>query len=269
MKAYLRCVKGVDDNLQRVIDYLKAEGLYDNTVIMYTGDQGFYLGEHDYIDKRWAYEEAMRMPFIVRYPQSVKAGSRSDAIVENVDYGPTMLDFAGVSTPAYMQGRSFKPIIESGVEPDDWKKAAYNHYWMHMAHHDNPAHIAIRTKRYKLILFYGTGWQGEDTPDTPPGWELYDLKTDPTEDNNVYDNPEYAEVIKELKVQLKELRHAYKEDDPKFAFNKVINEYWEYDAAARAKAVEISHEMLKKQKDGTWPHNNPAMQKKRPSKKGK
>ncbi len=267
MKAYLRCVKGVDDNLQRVIDYLKAEGLYDNTVIMYTGDQGFYLGEHDYIDKRWAYEEAMRMPFIVRYPKTIKAGSRSDAIVENVDYAPTMLAFAGVPTPDYMQGRSFKPIIESGVEPDHWKKAAYSHYWMHMAHHDNPAHIAIRTKHYKLILFYGTGWQGEDAPDTPPGWELYDLKTDPAEDNNVYDSPEYAEVVRELKDQLKEMRHAYKEDDPKFAFNKVIDEYWEYDAAARAKAVEISHRMLEAQQDGSWPHNKPAAKKLNPLKR--
>jgi arylsulfatase A-like enzyme len=155
LKAYLRCVKGVDDNLKRVIDYLKAEGLYDNTVILYTGDQGFYLGEHDFIDKRWGYEEGMRMPFIVRYPKSIKAGTRSDAIVENVDYGPTMLGFAGVETPDYMQGKSFKGIIETGREPDSWKKAAYYHYWMHMAHHDNPAHIAIRTKRHKLLFFYG------------------------------------------------------------------------------------------------------------------
>ncbi|MDZ8119061.1 sulfatase family protein [Pontiella agarivorans] len=262
MKAYLRCVKGVDDNLKRVIDYLKAEGLYDNTVIMYTGDQGFYLGEHDLIDKRWAYEEAMRMPFVMRYPQSIKAGQRSDVIIENVDYAPTMLDFAGVPTPGYMQGRSFKTILESGVEPKTWKKAAYYHYWMHMAHHDNPAHIAIRTKRYKLIFFYGTDWRkNADTPDTPPAWELYDLKKDPHEDNNVYDHPEYAEIVTQLKKDLKALRKEYREDDPKFAFNKAINDYWEYGDEARAKAVEISHSVVQKVKDGTWPHNTPAQMK--------
>ncbi|MDF7825094.1 sulfatase [Pontiellaceae bacterium B12227] len=242
MKAYLRCVKGVDDNLKRVIDYLKAEGLYDNTVIMYTGDQGFWLGEHDYMDKRWAYEESMRMPFIVRYPKSVKTG-RSDAIVENIDYAPTMLDFAGVPTPEYMHGQSFKPVLETGREPIGSKQAAYYHYWMHMAHHDNPGHIAIRTKRYKLIMFYGAGWKGETEPDTPPGWELYDLKLDPSEDNNVYDNPEYAGVIEKLKKQLKERRAELGEDDPKFALNQVIDEYWDYDEQARAKAIEISHAM--------------------------
>jgi len=243
MKAYLRCVKGVDDNLKRVVDYLKAEGLFDNTVIMYTGDQGFWLGEHDYMDKRWAYEESMRMPFIVRYPGGVKVG-RSDAIVENIDYGPTMLDFAGVKTPDYMHGRSFKPILKTGKEPEDWKDAAYYHYWMHMAHHDNPAHIAIRTKRYKLIMFYGTGWKGQTDPETPPGWELYDLKRDPSEDNNVYDNPEYAGVIKTLKQQLKTRRAELGEDDPKFSVNKVIDDFWDYDAEDRARAIKISNEYL-------------------------
>jgi len=245
LKAYLRCVKGVDDNLKRVIDYLKAEGLYDNTVIIYTGDQGFWLGEHDYIDKRWAYEESMRMPFIVRYPASVKVG-RSDAMVENIDYAPTMLDFAGVPTPEYMQGRSFRSILETGKESNDWKQAAYYHYSMHMAHHDNPAHIAIRTKRYKLIMFYGTKQKLSTTPDTPPGWELYDLKNDPTEDNNVYDNPEYAGVIEKLKQQLKDRRAELGEDAPTFKYNQVIDEFWDYDEADRAKAIEISHAMRMK-----------------------
>ena len=242
LKAYLRCVKGVDDNLKRVIDYLKAEDLYDNTVIMYTGDQGFYLGEHDFMDKRWGYEEGMRMPFIVRYPKSIKAGTRSDAIVENVDYGPTILDFAGMPTPDYMQGGSFKEIIETGTEPDSWKKAAYYHYWMHMAHHYNPAHIAIRTKRYKLMMFYGADIKAS-VPNTPPGWELYDLNKDPHEMNNLYDNPEYESVVKQLKVQLKQLRAEYKEDDPKFKFNAVIQEFWDYDSDDYQKAIEISHAM--------------------------
>jgi len=240
LKKYLRCVKGVDDNLRRVIDYLKEEGIYDDTVVTYTGDQGFMLGEHDYQDKRWAYEESMRMPFIVRYPRTIKAGTHTDAIVENVDFGPTMLDFAGAATPKYMQGRSFKSILETGREPRNWKQAAYYHYWMHMAHHDNPAHIAMRTKRYKLIMFYGAR-QDESTPETPPGWELYDLKNDPYEMNNLYEDPEYKRVIAKLKQQFKDLRSRYEEDDPKFAFNKVIDEFWDYDEAARLKAIEISH----------------------------
>jgi arylsulfatase A-like enzyme len=254
LKAYLRCVKGVDDNLKRVIDCLKAEGLYDNTVIMYTGDQGFYLGEHDYIDKRWAYEEAMRMPFIVRYPETIRAGTRSDAVVENVDFAPTMLDFAGVPTPDYMQGRSFRSILETGEEPGDWKQAAYYHYQMHMSAHDNPAHIAIRTKRYKLIFFYGAPMDS-GTPDTPPGWELYDLKHDPAEDNNLYDHPEYAEITMELKEELKSLRAKYKVDGMEFAYNRAINEFWEYNEEDRARAVGISQDMVRKHQDGSWPHN--------------
>ena len=154
-----------------------------------------------------------------------------------------------------MQGRSFKFIIESGAEPASWKKAAYYHYAMHMAHHDNPAHIAIRTKRYKLIMFYGTGWQGEDSPDTPPAWELYDLKNDPGEDNNVYDNPEYASIVVELKEQLRDLRSEYKVDGPEFAYNKAIEDFWEYDEDDRARAMELSHEVLEKHKNGTWTHN--------------
>lgn len=252
LKAYLRCVKGVDDNLKRVVDYLKAEGLYDNTVIIYTGDQGFWLGEHDYMDKRWAYEESMRMPFIVRYPKAVKAG-RSQAIVENIDYAPTMLDFAGVPTPEYMQGKSFKKTLASGETQKGWKDSAYYHYWMHMAHHDNPAHIAIRSDRYKLILFYGTNYKGETSPSTPPAWELYDLKSDPGENNNVYNNPEYAGVIQEMKQKLKERRAELGEDDPKYAFNKVIDEYWEYGDAELAKAIEISKSFLKNQQSKTRP----------------
>lgn len=246
LKAYLRCVKGVDDNLKRVIDYLKAEGLYDNTVIIYTGDQGFYLGEHDYIDKRWPYEESMRMPFIVRYPKTIKPG-RIDAIVENIDYAPTILDFAGVKTPGYMHGRSFKSILETGIEPKGWKQNAYYHYWMHMISHDNPGNIAIRTKRYKLILYYGTPMKG-DEPETPPGWELYDLKLDPTEDNNVYDDPKYADVIADLKEQLRKRRAELGEDDPKFPFNKVIEDYWDYDEDDYRRAIEISHAYLARQK---------------------
>ncbi|CAA6692719.1 MULTISPECIES: sulfatase [unclassified Lentimonas] len=261
LKAYLRCVKGVDDNLKRVIDYLKAEGLYENTIIMYTGDQGFYLGEHDYMDKRWPYEESMRMPFIVRYPKSVNVG-RSEAIVENIDYAPTMLDFAGVETPEYMHGKSFRSILETGEAPADWKTSAYYHYWQHLHAHDNPACIAIRTERHKLILFYGTSMYG-DEPNTPPAWELYDLKLDPTEDNNVMDNPEYAGVVEQLKQELKERRAELSEDNPEIPFNKVIDQFWDYGAEELARAIDLSHSFRAAKERGEMPTNGKAIKAKK------
>jgi len=247
LKKYLRCVKGVDDNLKRLFAYLRKEGLMDNTVIIYTGDQGFMLGEHDYMDKRWMYEESQRMPFLIRYPKTIKPGSRSDAIVENVDYGPTMLDFAGVKTPDYMQGGSFKSICETGKEPTGWKQGAYYRYWMHMAHHDNPSHFGIRTKKHKLIFYYGCSPKGSGQ--TPPGWELYDLVKDPTEINNVYDDPKNATLVVELKSQLAALRKKYGDTDEAFpAMKKVVDEFWDYGPAARKRAIEISHQMLEKKK---------------------
>ncbi len=240
LKKYLRCVKGVDDNLKRLFDYLKAEGLYDNTVIIYTGDQGFWLGEKDFQDKRWAYDQSERMPFIVRYPKTIKPGTRSDAIIENVDYPALMLDYAGAEVPESMQGRSFRAICETGQEPDNWKQAAYYRYWMHMAHHDNPGEMAIRTKTHKLIYFYGCNYRGGNQ--TPPGWELYDLVKDPEELNNVYDDPAYASVRDELKTQFAQLRRDIGDDGSHYPrCEAVVQEFWDYDDADRAKAIEISH----------------------------
>ncbi|MEM9528133.1 MAG: sulfatase/phosphatase domain-containing protein, partial [Bacteroidota bacterium] len=243
LKRYLRCVKGVDDNVKRLFDYLETEGLMDNTIIVYTGDQGFMLGEHDYIDKRWMYEESQRMPFLVRYPKSVTAGSRTDAIINNTDFAPTLIDLAGGSKPDYMQGSSFKAILETGEEPVDWQTETYYRYWMHMAHrHNNPAHFGIRTKDYKLIFFYGCDYLersgaaqdwAHNPPSmssfkTPPGWEFYDLRTDPKEMNNRYDDSEYADVIAELKVRLKQLRSRVGEDDTDFpAIAAVVAEHWD------------------------------------------
>ncbi len=243
LKHYLRCVKGVDDNLARLFAFLDDTGQMDNTVIIYTGDQGFMLGEHDYMDKRWMYEESMHMPFLIRYPKSIPAGSRSDAIVENVDYGPTMLDFAGVKTPAVMQGRSFRSICETGQEPDNWKQEAYYRYWMHMAHHDNPGHVGIRTKDFKLMFYYGCTYKGENQ--TPPGWELYDLRNDPTEVVNQYDNPEYSDVVADLKVRLAALRERVGDTGSDYpAAEAVIQEFWEFDQQAREKSAAISQEYL-------------------------
>jgi uncharacterized sulfatase len=241
LKRYLRCVKGVDDNVGRIFDYLEENGLMDNTVIIYTGDQGFMLGEHDYIDKRWMYEESMRMPFLVRYPRKIKPGTRTDAIINNTDFAPSIIELAGGSDPDYMQGESFRSILETGVEPENWKQATYYRYWMHMAHrHANPAHFGIRTKQYKLIFFYGRyykdtgvpanleGWGNRYAFETPPGWEFYDLGKDPFEMDNRYADPAYREIITGLKEQLRELRHELDEGDEKYPhIQDVIDANWD------------------------------------------
>ena len=255
LKKYLRCVKGVDDNLKRLFDYLKKKGLYDNTVIIYTGDQGFWLGEKDFQDKRWAYDQSQRMPFVVRYPKTIKAGQRSDAIIENVDYPAMMLDFAGAEIPDSVQGRSFRTICETGKEPQDWKDAAYYRYWMHMAHHDNPGEMAIRTKTHKLIYFYGCDYQGKNQ--TPPGWELYDLTKDPDELKNVYDDPQYAVIRDQLKGRFAELRKEIGDTGEHYPdCEKVVQEFWDYDEADQAKAIEISHEFKKRREDMLKARNN-------------
>ncbi|MCU0473648.1 MAG: sulfatase [Bacteroidales bacterium] len=240
LKRYLRCVKGVDDNVGRLIEYLKMEGLYDNTIIMYTGDQGFMLGEHDYTDKRWMYDESMRMPFFVRYPKQIPAGKRTDAIINNTDFAPTIIALAGGTVPGYMQGHSFKTILETGNEPSNWQQSTYYRYWMHMAHNlGNPAHFGIRTKEYKLIFFYGCYWvdpsdhKFEKLPhtmqiSTPVGWEFYDLKNDPHEMDNRYKDPKYANIIKNLKIELADKRKELNEEDQKYPhIQKIIDQYWD------------------------------------------
>lgn len=244
LKRYLRCVKGVDDNIARIVAYLKKEGLYDNTIIVYTGDQGFMLGEHDYIDKRWMYDESMRMPFIVRYPKKINAGIQTDAIINNTDFAPTLIDLAGGKAPKQMQGHSFKKILKKGEELKNWQQATYYRYWMHMAHaHANPAHFGIRTKQHKLIFYYGKywvdvhkpgakwnthSWKNRFTMDTPVAWEFYDLSVDPKEMNNAYSNPKYKEIIADLKQQLKAKRKELNEDDgAKFPhIQEVIDAHW-------------------------------------------
>ena len=239
LKKYLRCVKGLDDNLKRLFDFLKEEGLYDNTVIIYTGDQGFWLGEKDYQDKRWAYDESARMPFIVRYPEKIPAGIRSDALIENVDYPALMLDYAGIDIPSDFQGRSFRSVCETGQESKDWKQAVYYRYWMHMAHHDNPGEMSIRTKTHKLIYFYGANYEGGYQ--TPPAWELYDLVEDPQELRNVYYVPKYNQIRDALKAQFAQLRMEVGDDGSHYPkCEAVIQEFWDYSEEDRLKAIEIS-----------------------------
>lgn len=237
LKRYLRCVKGVDDNVKRLIDYLKEEGVYENTIIIYTGDQGYFLGEHDFFDKRWMYEEGMRMPFIVHCPGTIQKGRRCALLINNTDFAPTMIDIAGGKVPAYMQGRSFKRTL-LGKKEKQWRDATYYRYWMHMAHNlGNPAHFGIRTAKYKLIFFYGVDYEDPPRTDywgsqadivTPPGWELYDIQADPHEMQNLYGRAEYSETIKELQSKLRSLRKKLNETDLNYPhIQKIIDEHWD------------------------------------------
>jgi len=200
IKDYLRCVAAVDDNVGRLLDYLDASGLAENTIVVYTSDQGFYLGDHGWFDKRFMYEHSLRMPLLVRYPKEIKAGSINDDIVLNLDFAPTFLDFAGVAVPSDMQGRSLRPLLK-GNTPQNWRASMYYHYYEYPAVHSVKRHYGIRTKRYKLIHFY------HDID----AWELYDLEKDQNELNNVYDNPAYADIVKQLKTELQQLRKEYKD----------------------------------------------------------
>ena len=229
LKRYLRCVKGVDDNLGRLFQYLKDHDLWDNTVIVYTGDQGMMLGEHDFMDKRWMYDESMRMPFIMSFPNGIKAGSQSDLLINNTDFAPTFLELAGAKVPEYMQGRSFAAATR-GESVQDWREATYYRYWMHLVHHDVPAHFGVRTPEYKLIFYYSEHYNPEKNgtksmhwkPNsllvrpTPVAWEFYDLTKDPHEVKNQYDNPAYKEIIQSLKEELIRQREVYNETDEQF-----------------------------------------------------
>jgi len=228
LKKFLRCVKGVDDGVGQLIKHLEDTGQLDNTVIIYSADQGFMLGEHDYIDKRWMYDESMRMPFIIRYPKRFKP-SVNDDIVNNVDYAPTLLELAGITEmPKSFQGRSIVSNLE-GNTPDDWRQETYYRYWMHMAHHDNPAHYGIRTKTHKLIFFYGLPLDaaGAQPNATKPHWELYDLAKDPHEQNNVYEDPIYEPVVDDLKKRLLALKEQIGDKDDAYPeLMKARSEVW-------------------------------------------
>ena len=202
MKDYLSCVLSVDESVGRILDYLDQKGLAENTVVVYTSDQGFYLGEHGWYDKRFMYEESLGMPLLMRYPAEVPAGKVSEAMVLNIDYAPTFLDYGGVRIPADIQGRSFRPVA-NGHTPPDWRKSMYYHYYEYpQGWHLVKRHYGIRTERYKLIHFYNDINK----------WELYDLQNDPHELNNVIEDSAYANVLKELKEELKRLQYHY--NDP-------------------------------------------------------
>jgi arylsulfatase A-like enzyme len=207
IKDYLRCIASVDDNIGRILDYLKEEGLLDNTIIMYTSDQGFFLGDHGWYDKRFMYEESLRMPFVVRYPKEIKAGTVIKEIATNVDMPATFVDWAEMDKPEYFQGYSLRPLLGGGC-PEDWQQSMYYRYWQHLTCHHVPGHYGVRTKDFKLIYYYGEALGQPVTVDqsVPPEWELFDLRKDPNEMMNVYCDPAYADIVKELKDELHRLQ---------------------------------------------------------------
>ena len=226
LKRYLRCVKGVDDNVKRLIDELRDSGELGNTIIFYTGDQGFFLGEHDFMDKRWIYEEAMRMPFIVHWPDGIKVGSVNNWLINNTDFAPTILTLAGASVPDGMQGCSFAGALHGKPKPADWRTGTYYRYWMHMAHQLRvPAHFGLRTDKHKLIFFYGCTPDGKNN--TPAAWEFYDLTNDPFEMQNEYNNPKFASIIAKLKNELRSTRNRLNETDEAYpAIQTIVDAHW-------------------------------------------
>ena len=197
-KNYLRCVKGVDESIDRLQKQLVKLGLAENTIVIYSSDQGFYIGDHGWYDKRWMYDESMKMPLIVKWPGVVKPGSREMRMVQNLDYAQTFLDIAGAPQPDDMQGLSLVPLLKA-ENPKEWRKEIYYHYYEYPSVHMIPRHYGIRTKRYKLMHFYQFGDE----------WELYDLKTDPDELSNVYGKKEVLDLQEKLKLRLKRIRKAY------------------------------------------------------------
>ena len=200
-KNYLRCVRGVDESVGKLQSTLKELGLSENTVVIYSSDQGFYIGDHGWYDKRWMYEESLAMPLIVKWPGVTKAGSRNMKMVQNLDYAETFLEMAKVDIPKDMQGLSLVPLLK-GETPKDWRKSIYYHYYEYPSVHMVPRHYGIRTERYKLMHFYQFGKE----------WELYDLKEDPDELQNLYGKDGYAEITRDMKKQLEALRAKYGDD---------------------------------------------------------
>jgi arylsulfatase A-like enzyme len=203
MKDYLACIAGVDENVGRILKHLEDNGFDKNTIVMYSADQGFYLGEHGWFDKRFMYKESFRTPLLARWPGVIKPGIRNHDLVQNIDFAETFLDIAGAAIPEDMQGRSLVPIMK-GTTPDDWRKSLYYHYYEYPGVHSVRKHEGIANKRYKLIRFYG-----KDVPNAEE-WELYDLLNDPSEMRNIYTDPSQKKRIEEMKAELQRLRTFYK-----------------------------------------------------------
>lgn len=212
IKDYLACVKSVDDNIGRVLDYLDANGLTDNTMIVLTSDQGFYLGDHGFFDKRFIYEESLRMPFMVKYPKTIKAGSVNTDVLTNIDFAPTLLETAGIRTKQEMHGESFAAVL-AGKDLRNHRQSMYYHYYEFPFWHHVQPHYGIRTDRYTLAHFYYNIDQ----------WELYDMETDPDQMVNQINNPAYAATVLDLKKQLYKLQKEYGDDRTLAEFREITD----------------------------------------------
>jgi arylsulfatase A-like enzyme len=201
MQDYLACVQSVDDNVGRLLDWLDRSDLRDNTIVVYTSDQGFFLGDHGLYDKRFMYEESVRMPFLIRWPGVIKPGSVQDALAINTDFAPTFLDVAGLAVPADMQGRSLQALFRGEV-PSDWRTSWYYRYYHDPGDHNTRAHYGVRTRTHKLIYY----WKKDQ-------WELYDLVKDPHELKNIYGDPAQQDLVKKLKEELYRLKREVKDED--------------------------------------------------------
>ncbi len=201
LKDYLRCVKAVDDGVGRVLDSLSNAGLEANTIVIYSSDQGFFMGEHGWFDKRWIYEESLHMPFIIRWPSVVSAGTRFEPFIQNIDYAPTFMDLAGEKIPDGLHGRSIVPILR-GETPADWRKSVYYHYYDDKGSHNVAKHYGVRTDRYTLAYYYST-----------KEWELFDNEKDPNQLRSVYADPAYSKILVELKSELDRLRKLYQDEE--------------------------------------------------------
>lgn len=241
IRDYMSVIKSVDESVGRVLDYLDSHGLTDNTIIVYTSDQGFYMGEHGWFDKRFIYEESLRTPLLIAYPGHIQPGTVCNKLVQNIDYAPTFLDLAGVSKPKELPGRSLTPLFKAGDKVKGWRNSIYYHYYDYPTYHMVRKHDGVRTDRYKLIHFYGAGGLDavkENKYQRQPGTrehgcmtyltslgyfepkdsavnynELYDLQADPHELNNLYGKPGYEKITKQLQKQLNDYRKSIAVDE--------------------------------------------------------
>lgn len=197
MKDYLRVIRAVDENVGRLLDYLKENGLEENTIVIYSSDQGFYLGEHGWYDKRWMFEESLKMPFLIRWPGVIKPGTTNKALIQNIDYAPTFLEIAGTEIPTAIQGKSLVPVFKNQTK--DWRESIYYAYWENPGIHNVPRHDGVRTDRYKLFFLPQSN-----------EWQLFDLVKDPQEMKSVHNDPAYADILVDMKKTYQKQRAHYK-----------------------------------------------------------
>lgn len=215
IKNYLRCIKAVDENVGRVLDYLDQSGLTENTIVIYSADQGFYLGEHGWYDKRWIFEESLSMPFLIRWPGVVKKGVRAKALIQNIDYAPTFLQMAGLTIPGDMQGRSLLPVLkDQGKAPADWRTGIYYAYYGENTH-SVPMHDGVRTDRYKIFFL----------PNSQE-WQLFDMEKDPKELKSVHADPAYQTILADMKRRYHALRQEYEVNNSVIPTQRMVEEWW-------------------------------------------